>query len=110
MCSLSANFSNNTKPEPLSACSHTPLLYCLRQESSLKALDLRTCLLQVKHVKEYVRGAFQALAWARMILSNVKDTAQLEKVLGEVDKALETLRGTAAKDFLTDMQTELKSE
>jgi len=66
--------------------------------------------LQVKHaLKEYVRGAFQALAWARMILSNVKDTAQLEKVLGEVDKALETLRSTTARDFLTDMQTELRA-
>ena len=56
-------------------------------------------------MNEYVRGAFQALAWVRMILANVKDTAQLEKVLGEIDKALETLRSTAAKDFLADMQT-----
>jgi hypothetical protein len=44
-----------------------------------------------------------------MILSNVKDIQQLEKTLSEVDKALETLRGTAAKDFLTDMQTELRA-
>jgi hypothetical protein len=66
--------------------------------------------MQVKRdLKEYVRGAFQALAWARMVLSNVKDTAQLEKVLGEVDKALETLRSTTARDFLTDMQTELRA-
>jgi len=55
-------------------------------------------------MNEYVRGAFQALAWVRMILANVKDTAQLEKVLGEIDKALETLRSTAAKDFLVDME------
>jgi hypothetical protein len=58
----------------------------------------------VIHVNEYVRGAFQALAWVRMILSNVKDMTQLEKNLGEIDKALETLRSTAAKDFLVDME------
>jgi len=61
-------------------------------------------------VKEYVRGAFQALAWARMILSNVKDMTQLEKVLGEIDNALDTIKTKAAKDFKTDIQAELKIE
>ena len=60
-------------------------------------------------MNEYVRGAFQALAWARMILANVKDTVQLEKTLGEIDKALETLRSTTAKDFLIDMEKAVTS-
>jgi len=55
-----------------------------------------------------VRGAFQALAWARMILSNVKDMTQLEKVLSEIDKALDNIKTKAAKDFTTDIQAELK--
>jgi len=59
-------------------------------------------------MKEYVRGAFQALAWARMILSNVKDMTQLERVLGEIDKALDDIKTKAAKDFTTDIQAELK--
>jgi len=59
-------------------------------------------------LKEYVRGAFQALAWARMILSNVKDITQLEKTLGEIDKALDNIKTKAAKDFTTDIQAELK--
>jgi len=59
-------------------------------------------------VKEYVRGAFQALAWARMILSNVKDMAQLEKILGEIDNALDSIKTKAAKDFTADIQAELK--
>jgi len=61
-------------------------------------------------VKEYVRGAFQALAWARMILSNVKDMTQLEKVLGEIDQAIDNIKTKAAKDFTTDIQAELKFE
>jgi hypothetical protein len=60
-------------------------------------------------VKEYVRGAFQALAWARTILSNVKDMAQLEKILTEIDEALNNIRTKAAKDFTTDIQAELKA-
>jgi len=59
-------------------------------------------------VKEYVRGAFQALAWARMILSNVKDLTQLEKGLTEIDKALDNIKTKAAKDFTADIQAELK--
>ena len=59
-------------------------------------------------MKEYVRGAFQALAWARMILSNVKDMTQLEKVLGEIDKALDNIKTKAAKDFTADIQAELR--
>jgi hypothetical protein len=61
-------------------------------------------------MKEYVRGAFQALAWARMILSNVKKIEDLDKALGEIDQAIETLRNSTAKDFLEDMQTELKTQ
>jgi hypothetical protein len=61
-------------------------------------------------MREYVRGAFQALAWVRMILSNVKDMTGLEKALAEVDKALETLRSSAAKDFPQDMQKEIKTQ
>ena len=59
-------------------------------------------------MKEYVRGAFQALAWARMILSNVKDLTQLEKGLTEIDKALDNIKTKAAKDFTADIQAELK--
>jgi len=55
-----------------------------------------------------VRGAFQALAWARMILSNAKDMTQLEKVLGDIDKALDNIKNKAAKDFTADIQAELK--
>jgi len=55
-------------------------------------------------LKEYVRGAFQALAWVRMLLSNVKDMAGLEKALGEIDQALEKVKTTAAKDFTTDIE------
>jgi len=60
-------------------------------------------------LKEYVRGAFQALVWARMILSNVKDITQLEKALAEIDKAIEKIKTTAAKDFTTDIEAELKT-
>jgi len=61
-------------------------------------------------MKEYVRGAFQALAWARMLLSNVKKIEDLDKTLAEMDQALEKLKATAAKDFTTDIETELKTQ
>lgn len=44
------------------------------------------------------------MAWTRMILSNVKDVAGLEKALGEIDQALEKVKTTAAKDFTTDIE------
>jgi len=62
--------------------------------------------LRVKLVKEYVRGAFQALSWAMLLLLDVKELSDLEKVLTQIDQALNKLRTLAAKDFLEDMQTE----
>jgi len=59
-------------------------------------------------MKDYIRGAFQALAWVRMLLSNIKDLADLEKALAQIDQTLETVRTAAAKDFQQDIQTEIK--
>jgi hypothetical protein len=61
-------------------------------------------------MRDYVRGAFQALAWVRMILSNVKDMAALEKTLSEIDQALEKIKSTAARDFTIDIEAELKTQ
>lgn len=41
-------------------------------------------------------------------MSSVKDMAQLEKVLTEIDKALDDIKTKAAKDFTADIQAELK--
>ena len=48
---------------------------------------------------EYVEGAFHALAWARLLLSNVKDLTGLEKAAEEIDRALDTLKGGVSPDF-----------
>jgi len=61
-------------------------------------------------MKEYVRGAFQALAWVRMQLSNVKKIEDLDKALEQIDQALEKIKATAAADFTQDIQAELKTE
>lgn len=61
-------------------------------------------------MRDYVRGAFQALAWARMILANVKDLPGLEKAVAQIDEALEKVREAAAKDFKKDIQAEIKTQ
>jgi hypothetical protein len=61
--------------------------------------------LQVKTaMREYHRGALQSLAWARMLLSNVKDMTDLEKALAQIDKAMETLRGPKPQAALDEMK------
>jgi len=49
--------------------------------------------------RQSTKGSFQALSWIQGLLADVKDMQQLEKVRRQVDKALETLRNTAAEDF-----------
>ena len=61
-------------------------------------------------MRDYVRGAFQALAWVRMILANVKDLPGLEKAVAQIDQALDTVREAAAKDFKKDVQAEIKTQ
>ena len=58
-------------------------------------------------MKEYIRGAFQALSWARLLLSKIKDLTQLEAAVSEIDKALDTLKKVAAEAFLADVEAEL---
>ena len=60
-------------------------------------------------MRDYVRGAFQALAWVRMILANVKDLPGLEKAIAQIDQAIETVKTEAAKDFQKDIRKEVKS-
>ena len=61
-------------------------------------------------MRDYVRGAFQALAWVRMILANVKDIPGLEKAIAQIDEALDKVREAAAKDFKKDVQAEIKTQ
>jgi hypothetical protein len=61
-------------------------------------------------LKEYVRGAFQALSWVRMQLSNVKDMDGLKTVLVEIDSAMETIKQGIGADFKKDMEGEMKVE
>ena len=61
-------------------------------------------------MRDYVRGAFQALAWVRMILANVKDLPGLEKAIAQIDQALEKVRQAAGKDFQKDMQAAIKRQ
>ena len=61
-------------------------------------------------MRDYVRGAFQALAWVRMILANVKDLPGLEKAIAQIDEALDKVREAAAKDFKKDVQAEIKTQ
>ena len=61
-------------------------------------------------MRDYVRGAFQVLAWVRMILANVKDLAGLEKAVAQIDESLEKVREAAAKDFQKDVQAEIKTQ
>ena len=61
-------------------------------------------------MRDYLRGAFQALAWVRMILANVKDLPGLEKAIAQIDQALEIVRTEAAKDFQKDIQAEIQTQ
>ena len=61
-------------------------------------------------MKDHIRGAFQALAWVRMILANVKDLPGLEEAIAQIDEALDKVREAAAKDFKKDVQAEIKSK
>jgi len=60
-------------------------------------------------MRDYVRGAFQALAWVRMILSNAKNITDFERALKQIDQALEKIRTKAAKDFTQDIEAEIKT-
>ncbi len=68
----------------------------------------RVSVCQVIGLKEYVRGAFQALSWVRLRLSNVKDMDGLNKVLVEIDEAMDTVKQSIGVDFRKDMETEIK--
>ena len=61
-------------------------------------------------MRDCVRGAFQALAWVRMLLANVKDLPGLEKAIAQIDQALESVREAATKDFQKDAQAEIKTQ
>jgi hypothetical protein len=56
--------------------------------------------------RQTTKGAFQALSWIHGLLSDVKDMKDVEKTRSEVDKALETLRSTAAEDFQQNLKPE----
>ena len=48
---------------------------------------------------DYIRGAFQALVWVRMLLSNVKDLEGLRRAVKEIDDAIEDVEQRAATNF-----------
>ncbi|MEM2102899.1 MAG: hypothetical protein QXM22_05240 [Candidatus Bathyarchaeia archaeon] len=49
---------------------------------------------------DYVKGAFEALSWIRLLLLDLKDTPDaMEKTLKEVDGALEDIKSGVAGDF-----------
>jgi len=49
---------------------------------------------------DYVRGAYEALSWVRGLIKSQKDDSEaLEKVLRDVEGALEDISKDVAKDF-----------
>jgi len=81
-------------------------------ERSTDAIVLKAKRLDLKIPESWrterktTKSAFQALSWIHALLSDVKDMKDVEKARVQVDKALETLRSTAAKDFQQNLQPE----
>lgn len=49
---------------------------------------------------DYVRGAFQALAWVReVIIENSKEPEALKRIKKEIDSALDDIEHGVAVDF-----------
>jgi hypothetical protein len=57
-------------------------------------------------LNDYVRGAFEALSWTKEVLSaSKKDPAQVERVLKEIEGAIEDIRSGIAVDFRNRLRT-----
>lgn len=54
--------------------------------------------------RKTTKGAFQALSWVRMVLSDAKNMADVKKALAEIDGALERIKGDAAANFQRNLQ------
>ena len=50
-------------------------------------------------MKEYARGALEALSWAMLLLIDVKELPDLQKAMTQIDQAINKLRSHVAKDF-----------
>jgi len=50
---------------------------------------------------DYVRGAFEALSWVRLLLQELRDNpvCAVEETLKEIDEALEDIKTGVAGDF-----------
>ncbi len=49
---------------------------------------------------DYVRGAFEALSWIRMLLQDLKnDPEAIEKAVKEIDNAIDDIKAGVATDF-----------
>lgn len=53
-------------------------------------------------MKDYARGAFEALNWVMILLLDVKELPDLQRVMSQIDQAINKLRASAAKDFLKE--------
>ena len=53
-----------------------------------------------REMHDYIRGAYEALSWVRALIRDQNGPSEaLEKVLGEVEGALEDISKGAATDF-----------
>jgi len=53
-------------------------------------------------MKDYVRGAFEALSWVHSLLDDIeseKDLDRVKKAVKEVDSAMDDIREGVAVDF-----------
>ena len=49
---------------------------------------------------DYVRGAFEALSWIRMLLQDLKnDPEAIEKAVKEIDNAIDDIKAGVATNF-----------
>jgi len=57
-------------------------------------------------LNDYVRGAFEALSWTKEVLvASKKDPAQVDRVLKEIEGAIEDIRSGIAVDFRNRLRT-----
>jgi len=50
-------------------------------------------------VRDYIEGAFEALSWVRMLIRNSMERCSCQRILEEIERAIEEMQTGVAIDF-----------
>ena len=50
-------------------------------------------------MRDYIEGAFEALSWVRMLIKNSMGRCSCQRILEEIERAIEEMQTGVAVDF-----------